>query len=125
MAHGVVITASGATWSTMPMMTAGPALSGSALWFLGKPTAVGMHAGTLAFTAVTPGSCQYLFPATPPKACRRVYWQVSARPPPQRPAPLQRYVVSSLSDAGALCGRVLLQTRPQPRSSRAVALRSR
>lgn len=85
MAHGVVITASGATRSTMPMMTAGPALSGSALWFLGKPTAAGMHAGTLAFTAVTPGSCQYLFPATPPKACRRVYWQVSARPPPQRP----------------------------------------
>ena len=35
----------------MPMMTAPPAFPGSALWFLGEPTAAGMHAGTLAFTA--------------------------------------------------------------------------
>ena len=44
------------------MMTARPAFTGSALWFLGDPTAAGMHAGTLAFTAATPGSYQYLCP---------------------------------------------------------------
>ena len=61
-AHGLVITASGATASWMPMMTAAPAFPGSALWFLGKPTTAGMHAGTLTFTAATPGSYQYLCP---------------------------------------------------------------
>ena len=44
------------------MMTAAPAFPGSALWFLGKPTTAGMHAGTLTFTAATPGSYQYLCP---------------------------------------------------------------
>jgi rusticyanin len=62
MAHGLVITAAGAPRSTMPMMTAAPAFTGSALWFLGKPTTAGMHAGTLAFTAAAPGSYQYLCP---------------------------------------------------------------
>ena len=62
MAHGLVITAAGAAGSPMPMMTAAPAFSGSALWFLGKPTAAGMHTGTLTFTAGTPGSYQYLCP---------------------------------------------------------------
>jgi plastocyanin len=52
----------GAARSYLPMMTAAPAFTGSALWFLGKPAAAGMHAGTLAFTAVTPGSYQYLCP---------------------------------------------------------------
>ena len=61
-AHGLVITASGATASWMPMMTDSAAFPGSALWFLGKPTAAGMHAGTLTFTAATPGSYQYLCP---------------------------------------------------------------
>lgn len=37
-AHGLVITASQATSSWMPMMTARPAFTGSALWFLGNPT---------------------------------------------------------------------------------------
>src|SRR5262249_37760079 len=50
-AHGLVITATGAAGSTMPMMTARPAFAGSALWFLGNPTRAGMHAGTLTFTA--------------------------------------------------------------------------
>ncbi len=60
-AHGLVITAStAATW--MPMMTDRPALTGSALWFLGNPTSAGMHAGTLTFTAATPGSYRYLCP---------------------------------------------------------------
>ena len=60
-AHGLVITASqDTTW--MPMMTARPAFTGSALWFLGNPTSAGMHAGTLTFTAATPGTYQYLCP---------------------------------------------------------------
>jgi uncharacterized cupredoxin-like copper-binding protein len=62
MAHGMVIMPAGAARSWMPMMTAAPAFPGSALWFLGKPTTAGMHAGTLTFTAATPGSYQYLCP---------------------------------------------------------------
>lgn len=62
MAHGLVIMPAGTARSAMPMMTAAPSFTGSALWFLGKPTAAGTHAGTLAFTAVTPGSYQYLCP---------------------------------------------------------------
>jgi rusticyanin len=61
-AHGLVITASDATGSWMPMMTARPAFTGSALWFLGNPTAAGMHEGTLTFTATTPGTYHYLCP---------------------------------------------------------------
>lgn len=60
-AHGLVVTASRQV-SWMPMMTSRPAFTGSALWFLGNPTAAGMHAGTLTFTAATPGSYQYLCP---------------------------------------------------------------
>ena len=59
-AHGLVITASRGARSWMPMMTASPAFTGSALWFLGNPTSAGMHAGTLTFTATTPGSYRYL-----------------------------------------------------------------
>jgi len=60
-AHGLVITAgTAATW--MPMMTQRPAFTGSALWFLGNPTPAGMHAGTLTFTAATPGTYRYLCP---------------------------------------------------------------
>jgi len=61
-AHGLVVTASGARSSPMPMMTASPAFPGSALWFLGNPTSAGMHAGTLSFTAGTPGTYRYLCP---------------------------------------------------------------
>ena len=61
-AHGLVITASDATGSSMPMMTARPAFAGSALWFLGDPTSTGMHEGTLTFTAATPGTYRYLCP---------------------------------------------------------------
>jgi len=46
----------------MPMMTARPAFTGSALWFLGNPTPAGMHAGTLTFTASAPGTYHYLCP---------------------------------------------------------------
>jgi plastocyanin len=61
-AHGLVITAGGATSSWMPMMTARPAFPGSAVWFLGNPTTAGMHAATLTFTASTAGSYRYLCP---------------------------------------------------------------
>jgi rusticyanin len=61
-AHGLVITASTAASSWMPMMTSRPAFTRSALWFLGNPTSAGMHAGTLAFTATTPGTYHYLCP---------------------------------------------------------------
>jgi hypothetical protein len=61
-AHGLVITASRATTSPMSMMTARPAFTGSAVWFLGNPTPAGMHAGTLTFTATTPGTYRYLCP---------------------------------------------------------------
>jgi hypothetical protein len=46
----------------MPMMTAGPAFSGSALWFLGEPSSAGLHVGTLRFTAATAGTYEYLCP---------------------------------------------------------------
>ncbi|MHB1597274.1 MAG: sulfocyanin-like copper-binding protein, partial [Streptosporangiaceae bacterium] len=62
MAHGLVITASRDLSSPMPMMTAWPAFPGAALWFLGQPTAAGMHAGTITFTASATGSYRYLCP---------------------------------------------------------------
>ena len=58
-AHGLAITASSPVASWMPMMTARPASTGSALWFLGNPTSAGLHSGTLAFTAATPGTYHY------------------------------------------------------------------
>lgn len=61
-AHGLVLSAGGARSSWMPMMTGAPAFAGSALWYLGNPTAAGMHAGTLTFTASTPGTYHYLCP---------------------------------------------------------------
>jgi rusticyanin len=61
-AHGLVITASDAGASWMPMMTARPAFTGSALWFLGNPTSAGMHEGSLTFTASSPGTYHYLCP---------------------------------------------------------------
>ena len=61
-AQGLVITASGAGSSWMPMLTARSAFTGSAVWFLGDPTSAGMHAATLSFTASTPGTYRYLCP---------------------------------------------------------------
>ena len=61
-AHGLVVTATAAASSWMPMMTAVPAFSGSAVWFLGNPTAAGLHEATLAFTASAAGTYQYLCP---------------------------------------------------------------
>jgi rusticyanin len=61
-AHGLVITSGQGRPSWMPMMTSRPAFTGSALWFLGNPTAAGMHTGTLNFTASTPGTYHYLCP---------------------------------------------------------------
>lgn len=62
MAHGLVVTASVAASSWMPMMTAQPAFAGAALWFLGESTSAGMHGGTLSFTAATPGTYQHPCP---------------------------------------------------------------
>jgi len=61
-AHGLVITSSRATSSWMAMMTARPAFAGAALWFLGHSTSAGLHAGSLRFTAATPGTYRYLCP---------------------------------------------------------------
>lgn len=61
-AHGLVITASRAGFSRMPMITASPAFTGAAVWFLGDPTSAGMHAGTLTFTASKAGTYRYLSP---------------------------------------------------------------
>jgi rusticyanin len=61
-AHGLVITNSQSQSSWMPMMTSRLAFTGSALWFLGNPTAAGMHVGTLTFTAAGPGAYHYLCP---------------------------------------------------------------
>src|ERR1022692_1645401 len=61
-AHGLVITATAARSSWMPMVTARPAFAGSAVWFLGNPTSAGMHAGALSFTVGTPGTYRYLCP---------------------------------------------------------------
>jgi len=61
-AHGLVVSSAGSASSWMPMMAAAPAFDGSALWFLGDPTSAGMHAGTLSFTATTPGTFEYLCP---------------------------------------------------------------
>jgi uncharacterized cupredoxin-like copper-binding protein len=61
-AHGLVITDSQDQPSAMPMMNSRPAFTGSAVWFLGNPTAAGMHTATLTFTATTPGTYTYLCP---------------------------------------------------------------
>jgi rusticyanin len=61
-AHGLVITSGPGRFPWMPMMTSRPAFTGAALWFLGNPTAAGMHTGTLTFTAATPGIYHYLCP---------------------------------------------------------------
>lgn len=62
MAHGLVVTSPGAGSTWMPMMTAPPAFSGAALWFLGESTSAGMHEATLDFTASAPGTYAYLCP---------------------------------------------------------------
>ena len=62
MVHGLVVSATGADSSWMPMMSVSPAFDGAALWFLGESTSAGMHAGTFTFTASAPGTYQYLCP---------------------------------------------------------------
>jgi rusticyanin len=61
-AHGLVITAAGASSSSMPMTRAAPAFAGSAVWFLGDPTAAGIHTATLRFTATAAGTYEYVCP---------------------------------------------------------------
>ncbi len=62
MAHGLVVTPSGASSSWMPMATAAPAFPGAALWFLGEESPAGMHAGAFSFRAASPGTYEYLCP---------------------------------------------------------------
>ena len=62
MAHGLVVTASGAGSSWAPMTTATTVFPGAARWLLGEATSAGTHAGTVFFTAPTPRSYQYLWP---------------------------------------------------------------
>jgi rusticyanin len=61
-AHGLVITASGAASSWMPMMTARPAFPGAAVWFLGDSTLAGMHSRTVSFAVGAQDTYQYLCP---------------------------------------------------------------
>jgi rusticyanin len=61
-ANGLVVAAEGSAAASMPMLTDALSFSGSALWFLGNPTAGGLHAGTLSFTAGSDGTYQYLCP---------------------------------------------------------------
>jgi rusticyanin len=61
-AHGLVVATRGAVSSWMPMMTTTPAFAGSALWFLGNPTGLGMHSGTFTFKASRVGAYEYLCP---------------------------------------------------------------
>ncbi len=62
MAHGLVVTTSGAASEPMPMMSAVPAFAGASVWFLGDSTSAGMHEATITFTASTAGTYQYLCP---------------------------------------------------------------
>jgi FtsP/CotA-like multicopper oxidase with cupredoxin domain len=59
-AQGFEVTTVGPPGS--PTTTDGPVFPGAALWFLGDPTAAGMHTGTVVFTAATPGSYRYVSP---------------------------------------------------------------
>jgi rusticyanin len=61
-AHGLVISAAGASGSWMPMMSAHPAFAGTATWFLGDATNAGAHSTAIAFTASAAGTYRYLCP---------------------------------------------------------------
>ena len=59
-AHGLVISAAHSPFGAMPMMTTPPTFPGAAVWFLGNPTAAGLHEATLSFTANQTGTYSYL-----------------------------------------------------------------
>jgi rusticyanin len=61
-AHGFVVTAGSPGPAWMPMASHRPAFPRSALWFLGSPTASGMHEGKLSLLTRRSGSFQYLCP---------------------------------------------------------------
>jgi uncharacterized cupredoxin-like copper-binding protein len=62
-AHGLVITNKLTHPGNDPMHSgAYPVFGDSAVWILGYLTAAGMHAGTMSFTATTPGTYSYLCP---------------------------------------------------------------
>ena len=61
-AHVLVTSSGTAARSSMPMMTAGSTISGSALWLAGDATWSGMHLGHLGFMSNAPGSYKYFCP---------------------------------------------------------------
>lgn len=61
-AHGIVVGATSAQTTLMPMMSGPPAFSGAALWFLGDATGAGMHKGSTTFTVSAPGTYSYFCP---------------------------------------------------------------
>ncbi len=62
MAHGLAIVPQGAGNSEVPMMTAGPAFTGAAVWFLGDATASSAPEQTISFSADHVGTYQYICP---------------------------------------------------------------
>lgn len=89
-AHDIVVATSGSASEWLPKMSANPAFSGVALWFLHNPTSAGMHEGTVAFTASTAGTYQYLCPVLSSTSKRR-------RAPPLRRA-LGRFLRAEASE---------------------------
>ena len=59
-AHGLVITAPEVAGAYLPMMGGPPSFAGAAVWFLGEPTAAGLHETTASFTATRSGTYVYL-----------------------------------------------------------------
>jgi rusticyanin len=62
MAHGIVVTSSGAAGAWMPMMTSAEAVPGAAIWALGDADSSGAPTETTVFTAATAGTYAYLCP---------------------------------------------------------------
>ena len=62
MAHGLAIVPQGAGNGEMPMMTAGPAFTGAAVWFLGDATNSSAPEQTISFSADHAGTYQYICP---------------------------------------------------------------
>lgn len=61
-ANGLVVLPAKFTSWFMPAASHRPAFPGAALWFLGDSGGASLHAGTVSFTASTPGSYRYLCP---------------------------------------------------------------
>ncbi len=62
MAHGLAVVPGGAGNSVMPMMTARPAFTGAAVWFLGDATKSSAPEQTIRFSVGVAGTYQYICP---------------------------------------------------------------